>query len=328
MYSVERGHTTAPNTVFAPAFLQSQLSRSSLNMNLLTGYGSDSDEDSGHADNVQQRKPEVSQRFPLQCSCPTVLLHRTPMCCFPLQALQGRAAPAPGPSVRAAMRAQPGWSKLPPSETTGRKVIAFQLPLSRAALQEHSDEEDEEESAVRAAKRLKAAGARGAAKSKLMDFLPAPKNEDLSQALGAGAAGKGAGGMMGGRGGGGRPPKKGFFDDDDDDDEVDPVLAAGFGDGGAASVGLSNEAFRTAEGGAFGEDEDGGEAGPSSSSAGWAAGAAAWAQHPAAAYAQHHVVGSGGGGGGGPSRAAPPLGGGGFEMPAELAGVQFKEVRE
>ncbi len=44
--------------------------------------------------------------------------------------------------------------------------------------------------------------------------------------------------------------------DDDDDDFVDPVLAAGRGDGGAAAVGLSNEAFRAA-------GDDDGAAGPS-----------------------------------------------------------------
>ena len=92
------------------------------------------------------------------------------------------------PSNTTAASAQQ-WSKLPPSETTSskasmplsRKVISFQVPLSLAALKDDSDDE-KEESAVRAAKRLKAAGG-GMAKSKLTDFLPPPKNEDITQVI-------------------------------------------------------------------------------------------------------------------------------------------------
>ena len=142
-------------------------------------------------------------------------------------------------------------------------------------------------------------------KSKLMDFLPAPKNEDLSQALGGGmAAGSGAAGRGRGLGSSGRTRKGGYFDDDDEDD---PVLAAGFGDGGAAAVGLSNEAFRAPAD----EDEEGGDGSG-------AAPTGSWSQHPSAAYAQSAAAG--------PSTASRAPVRNEFDLPAELAGVQFKEV--
>jgi hypothetical protein len=62
-----------------------------------------------------------------------------------------------------------------------RKIVSFHVPLSRSALKDDSD--DDEESAVRAAKRAKAAAGGGVAKAKLTDFLPPPKNEDISQVI-------------------------------------------------------------------------------------------------------------------------------------------------
>ncbi len=91
---------------------------------------------------------------------------------------------------------QPSHASKPPSASepslggaAAAKRVKFQLPLHRAMLAAHGESDEEEESAVRAAKRLRAANG-GAAKSKLTDLLPKPKN-DPSQALGAGTTARG-----------------------------------------------------------------------------------------------------------------------------------------
>ena len=117
----------------------------------------------------------------------------------------------------------------------------------------------------------------------------------------------------------GRKPK-GFYDDDEDED--DPIVAAGYGDGGALAVGLSNESFRSsadaegADAGAYEAGQYGGGSGVSG-----AAGApSSSVQHPSAAYAVQQA---------GPSSSSQQArlpNRAEFDLPADLAGVDFKEV--
>jgi hypothetical protein len=177
------------------------------------------------------------------------------------------------------------FEKLPEPHQT-KRVVNFQLPLNRQIL--NSQDSDEEEAEERRAKRLKASQK---PKSKLLDYLPAPINERAGQVLGSGMSSKSK--AMGAIG---KVPK-GFFDEEDEDD--DPVLAAGRGDGAAAAVGLSNEAFKVPD---EYDGEGDGVQGPALAPGGSSS------HHSASAFA-------------GPSRHEQEL-----DLPPELANVQFKEV--
>lgn len=74
------------------------------------------------------------------------------------------------------------WAKLPTPSAATKRIVAFQLPLNRSMLKEEANSDDEKEAEERAAKRAKIAASK--LKSKLMDFLPPPKNDAV---LGAGA---------------------------------------------------------------------------------------------------------------------------------------------
>ena len=137
------------------------------------------------------------------------------------------------------------------------------------------------------------------------------------QALGAGSAGgsrgRGPGASLGGGAAGGRKPK-GFYDDDEDED--DPIVAAGYGDGGALAVGLSNESFRSSA-----DASEGAEAAGGAYEAEYGAGVSSTVQHPSAAYALQQQAGpSSSSQARLPNRAE-------FDLPADLAGVDFKEVQ-
>lgn len=94
------------------------------------------------------------------------------------------------------------WSKLPAPKT--KRVVQLQLPFNKALLSAKDLEDDDEDD--KPVKKAKTAG-----KSKLMDFLPAPKNDlpppgriALGGGLGSGRAGTGldlGGGSKGGAAG-------------------------------------------------------------------------------------------------------------------------------
>ncbi|GAX75262.1 hypothetical protein CEUSTIGMA_g2707.t1 [Chlamydomonas eustigma] len=231
----------------------------------------------------------------------------------PISGVESSLQNANGPAISSTL-----WNKLPPTKMDVKKTIKFQLPLSRTLLKEESD--DEEESAARAAKRLKAMS-RGV-KSKLMEFLPPPKN-DASQALGSGLSGVASKGVATSRPGFFRPGKG-----EEEDEEEDPVLAAGRGDGAAAAVGLSsNEAYRANE-----EDPVDPEASCWASSSTAAHGGSQAAavqrqvqgQYTQPSYGTSRLVLSG------PPQASSrtKVNTSGMELPEELAGVQFKEINQ
>jgi hypothetical protein len=131
----------------------------------LLGLGYGSDDDSGS----EQQAPAASIR-------PVTAAPEAPV------------APVAGPSRPAPQRTPPGLAddelglpsssggprllgKLPAPKT--KRVIQYQPPINRAALAANSDSDGDDKPAV---KRAKAAA--GGQKSKLMDFLPAPKHGD------------------------------------------------------------------------------------------------------------------------------------------------------
>lgn len=110
--------------------------------------------------------------------------------------LSSKDEPAPGPSRPPPSSTEeeddtlPGtsdkalWSKLPAPKTAAKKVIQFQLPIHKAMLSAAKDDDDDD----KPKKKMKS----NAGKSKLMDFLPAPKNDlpPPGKALGAGPSTK------------------------------------------------------------------------------------------------------------------------------------------
>ncbi|KAG1670170.1 hypothetical protein FOA52_000882 [Chlamydomonas sp. UWO 241] len=206
-------------------------------------------------------------------------------------------------------------------------------PLNPAPLQAASDSE-EEESATQAAKRLKGVGK---PKVKLTDYLPAPKNAGEGNMLGGGTGG----------GPGKRPAAAAaklppdFFGGGADGGSAGGSGRGAYGGGGGGGGGGGNEAYRIDDGAATGAaavqhpaDAYTVDAGPSLAPADYAS------YYPATAHnsggPSKSWDGSGGSGGSGAQQKAGGGGGGGkkplaadeFELPVELAGVQFKEVSQ